>query len=275
MTSRWSLAVASIAGCLGALAACVKGGVITVVVEPDGEAGGGDAAGGDALAEAAAPSPADAACGAAPWVNVGLVIDRFDLAATDAGTPLPGAVFTASLCPGITRTSDDAGQIIGQISEGVPFTAGITAGNYISELLPEQAFDADSLGNRIEMLPVLFGALLPGFGPSSTAIIVQLDPPAADAGPCATVDGVSYSVPGHPEATISYFSSGSLPSIASGATATTSAGLAAITGLASGLIVSPAGTKSGCTVSLQHGSLTGRVAVQNGYASLATAAISP
>jgi hypothetical protein len=275
MVRGWLLAAASIAGSLGMVAACVKGGVITVLVEPDAEATGGDASGSDALAESAASSSADAACGDAPWVTVGLVIDRFDLAASDAGTPLPGAVFATSLCPGLTRTSDDAGQIVGQISEGVPFTAGLTASNYISELLPEQTFDADSLGNRIEMLPVLFGALLPGFGPSSTAIIVELDQPEADAGPCSTVDGVSYSVPGHPEATISYFSSGSLPSIVSGATATTSAGLAAITGLASGLTVSPAATKSACTVSLKHGSMTGRVAVENGYASLATAVISP
>jgi hypothetical protein len=216
----------------------------------------------------------DAACGPGPWVTLGLEVDRFDLS-TDGGSPLPGAVFAASICPGLAVTSDDAGHIVGRISKGVPFTAALTASGYISELTPEQAFDADSTGNRIEMLPSLFQALLPGFTSQSTAILLQLDPPLADAGPCSTVDGVSFSVPGHAEATVTYFSAGALPAPVAGATATTASGLAAITGLASGLTVSPLGAKAGCTIQLQHDSLTGRVALKNGFASLVSAVISP
>jgi hypothetical protein len=157
----------------------------------------------------------------------------------------------------------------------VPFTASLMATGYISELTPEQAFDADSTNNTLEMLPTIFQGLVSGFTAQSTAIVIQVDATVADAGSCSTLDGVTFSVPGHQEATVTYYSAGTLPSPATGATATTSAGLAVITGLASGLVVSPTATKSGCTVSLAHGSLTGRVALRNGFASLATAALSP
>jgi hypothetical protein len=244
---------------------------VTVNVVPDADAMAVEETEPDASPEASA---GDGTCGSPPWVTLGLVVTRFDLA-SDAGTPLPGAVFAPSICPGFAGTSDDAGLIVGRVSKGVPFTASLTATGYVSELTPEQAFDADSTNNTLEMLPSLFQALVTGFTAQSTAIVLQVDQPLADAGPCSTKDGVSFSVTGHPEATVTYYSSGTLPSPAMGATATTTGGLAVITGLASGLVVSPVGTKTGCTVSLAHGNQTGRVAVENGFASVTTAALSP
>jgi hypothetical protein len=274
--ARWALAIAGCSGTLGLtglVAACVKGGVLTVNVEPDAS-GSLDAREDVDVAEA--ESLADAGCGAPPWVTLSLFIDRFDLG-SDGGTPLPGATLTPSLCPGLNATSDDAGLIVGRISEGVPFTASLTATNYIPELTPEEMLDADNTGPHLEMLPSLLQGLLPGFTAQSTAIVIEVDRPAAeaDAGLCSQLDGVSFSVPGHPEAVVTYFAAGTLPQALADAGATTSSGLAAITGLATGLLVSPAGAKSGCTVSLEHGSLTGRVLVENGFASLATAVLSP
>jgi hypothetical protein len=260
-------------GSFGAGVACVTGGAVTINVAPDADAMAADETEADASPEVSA---SDGTCGSPPWVDLGLLVTRFELG-SDAGTPLPGAVFAPSICPGFVGTSDDAGLISGQISKDVPFTASLTATGFISELTPEQAFDAASTSS-LEMLPTLFAALVPGDGgltPQSTVIILSVDQPLADAGPCSTTDGVSFSVPGHPEATVTYFSSGPIPSPAPGATATTAAGLALITGLPSGRFVSPVGTKSGCTVSLAHGNQTGRVFVQNGFASLASAALGP
>ncbi len=271
VTSSRGLAAAALAvlGTLTAIAACVKGGVVPVHVEPDA-----DATPVEEVGPGLEASASDAACGPAPWVTLGLTVDRFDLG-SDGGTPLPGAVFAPSLCPGLQTTSDEAGGILGQISKGVPFTASLTATNYIPELTPEQVFDADSLVNHLEMLPTVFQVLLPQLTPQSTAILVSVELAPVDAGACSQVDGVSFSVSGHPEATVAYFSAGTVPQPVTGASATTTGGLAAITGLASGLVVSPVGTKNGCTVTFQHGNQTGRVAVANGFASLATAVVSP
>jgi hypothetical protein len=260
-----------LAPAFGVFAACSSGG--SAAPSPDG--------GDDATADGA-PSGDDAAdelvvsstCGPPPWVSLGLVVAAQSIDNPD-GAPLPGAAFTSPLCPGIVQYSDDAGLIQGQVSQNVPFYGRLQAAGYLSELAPEEVFDASATGIAFTMLPSLFGALIPGYSAQSTAILVLASADAADAGACSTLDGISFAVSGHPEAQVSYYSNTSVPQPVSGATATTARGLAAITGLAAGQFVTLTGTKAGCVVSLQSGTVTGRVPLETGFVSLMPAHLTP
>jgi hypothetical protein len=261
-----------------AVAACVSGGKVTVNLQPDADSavgageGGGDASEADAVEEL---SVADQ-CGPEPWVNLGIVVVALSLGNLD-GSPLPGAQFTSPLCPSLVKYSDEGGNILGQVSKDTPFYGRLQAQNYISELAPEEIFDADSTGHKIDMIPTLIASvLLPTFDASSeTAIVVAGQKVVDDAGPCSTLDGVTYSVPGHPEAVITYFSADTIPQPIPDGGATTTEGIAAITGLATGQLVTLQGTKPGCSVLLKYQTQTGRVPVQTGFVSLMPAYVSP
>jgi hypothetical protein len=257
--------------------ACVAGGRVTVTVAPEADA---TAAGPDAAVDAAVDAAEELVvgdeCGHAPYVKLGIVVMGLTLAAPQ-GAPVAGARLTSPLCPGIESFSDDAGVIQGYVSQNVAFYSRLQAPFFLDELLPEELIDADTTGNVVEMLTSgLEPILLPGFDASAqAAIVISAGAVDADAGPCSSLDGISFSVPGHPEAQTTYFSTTAIPQPVAGATATTTRGLAAITGLAAGQYVEPAGTKAGCTVAFKHGSLTGRVALENGFISLTPAYLSP
>jgi hypothetical protein len=266
---------------LGAVAACVDGGRASLTVGPPADATTGDDA--DAQADGAAQDAtpdlvvADV-CGDGPWVTLGIYVVGLTLSDPN-GAPLPGVQFTSPLCPGLVQVSDDAGLIRGQVSQNVPFYGRLTAQNFISELAPEEIFDADSTGSQIQMLPQFIeGIILSNFdAAASTAIILAVQKTADDAGACSALDGVSFSVPGHAEAQVQYLSASTIPTPVSGATATTTKGLAVITGLSDGdsLQFTLAGTKPGCHVELQRGSVTGRVPLENGFVTLMPAYLTP
>jgi hypothetical protein len=164
---------------------------------------------------------------------------------------------------------------VGLISKDVPFYGRLQAPGYVSELAPEEIFDADSTGNKIEMLSsVLEGILFPGIDAGSTVVVIAAQKLQDDAGACSSLDGISFSVPQHPEANVVYLSSDSIPKLTD-AGATSSRGLAAITGLAGGQLVTLAASKPGCTILFVRGPLTGRVPLENGFASLMPAYLSP
>jgi hypothetical protein len=215
-------------------------------------------------------------CGDPPYVTLGIVVVALTLSQPD-GAPLAGAQFTSPLCPNVVQYSDDAGVILGQVSQNVAFYGRLQAPNFIPELAPEEIFDASSTGNRIEMLPqIIESVILPGFDASAqTAIVVAVERVEDDAGACSAFDGISFSVPGHPEAQVTYFTDDTIPAAIPDGGATTTRGLAAITGLASGQMVTLAGTKPGCQVLFQHGTLTGRVPLETGFVSLMPAYLSP
>ncbi len=267
-----------------AVASCDDGGTLAAPLDAStseaskvdalapAEGGGADATSDAQEIEAA--SMADA-CGLAPWVTLGIVVVALDLANPD-GSVLPGATFTSPLCPGLVKVSDDAGLIEGQISKDTPFTGRLTAPNYISELAPEEVFDADSTGNRIEMLPQILGGLVPGYAPDASSIVVAAETTQDDAGACSSLDGITLAVDGHPEAKVTYFSTGSIPLPVPDAGATTTRGFAAITGLTgTGQFVTLTGTKPGCTIVFARGPVTGRVPLENGYVSLMPAYVTP
>jgi hypothetical protein len=262
-----------------AVAACVSGGKVTVNLGPDADA---TAAGDDAATDGAAPDAVEEltvgdACGDAPYVTLGIYVVGLELDNLD-GAPLQGAAFTSPLCPGLVKYSDEGGNILGQISRDTPFYGRLQAQNYVSELAPEEIFDADSTGHKIDMIPTLVASvLLPTFDASSeTAIVIAVQKAAGgDGGACSAYDGITFTVPGHPEAVITYFSTGTIPQPIPDGSATTTEGIAAITGLASGQLVTLAGTKPGCNVYLQYQTQTGRVPLETGFVSLMPAYVSP
>src|SRR6202023_2424314 len=108
---------------------------------------------------------------------------------------------------------------------------------------------------KIDMIPTFFEqVLLPGFDLSShTVIVIAVQKTADDdGGACSAYDGITFTVPGHPEAQVTYFSNDTIPAALPDAGATTARGIAAVTGLASGQLVSLAGTKPGCNVTFQY-----------------------
>jgi hypothetical protein len=244
----------------------------------DATAGSDVVTGGDAGSEDAAEElTVGNVCGASPWVTLGIVVVALTLDDPD-GAPLPGAAFTSPLCPSIVQYSDDAGTIEGKVSQNVAFYGRLQATNFIPELAPEEIFDASSTGHKIEMLPSLLeNILLPGFDASSqTAVVVAAQQTVSDAGACSALDGISFDVPGHPEAQVTYFSADTVPQPIPDGGSTSTRGLAAITGLvADGGLVTLAGTKAGCNVLFQYQTLTGRVPLENGFVSVTAAYVTP
>jgi hypothetical protein len=273
-----------------ALAACAVPAVVTAVVACSGggaspgaqaDAAADATSGDDASADATAPDSADEltladVCGQPPYVTLGLIVVGLTIDSPDGAT-LPGAQFTSPLCPGIVQYSDDAGVIQGQVSQNTPFYGRLQAQGFISELTPEEIFDADSTGHRLQMLPQLIeGVLLPGFDASaSTAIVIAAQQTVNDAAACSALDGITFSVPGHPEAQVTYFTTDAIPLPVPDGGATTTRGLAAITGLAPGQFVTLAATKPGCNVLFQYDTLTGRTPLETGYISLMPAYVTP
>jgi hypothetical protein len=253
-----------------------------------GEAGNSAAprsdAGGNSAVDTGAPSNDAGAieedtvgdqCGQGPWVNVGLDTLAISLSSPD-GLPLSGVAFTSPLCPGVVRYSDDAGQVLGAISRDVPFYGRLQKTNYLPELTPEESFDAGQTGISFDMLPTLFGTVLqPPFSASASTILVSANSTVADAGSCSELDGVVFAVTGHPEAQVAYYAAGAIPTAIDGGTATSSRGLATISGLAPSQLVTVTATKPGCQVALASGASTGRVPVEAGFLSVIVAHVSP
>jgi hypothetical protein len=262
-----------------AIAACVAGGKVPVNLQPDADA---TAAGNDGAVDGTEPDAVEEltvgdACGDAPYVTLGIYVVGLELDNLD-GAPLQGAAFTSPLCPSLVKYSDEGGNILGEISRDTPFYGRLQAQNYVAELAPEEIFDADSTGHKIDMIPTLVASiLLPTFDASAeAAILVAVQKaPGGDGGACSAYDGITFTVPGHPEAVITYFSTGTIPQPIPDGGATTTEGIAAITGLASGQLVTLAGTKPGCNVYLKYQTQTGRVPLETGFVSLMPAYVSP
>jgi hypothetical protein len=213
-------------------------------------------------------------CGPGPWVTLGITVIALDLTNPN-GSPLPGAQFTSPLCPGLMKVSDPSGSIVGQVSQDVAFYARLQATNYIPELAPEMIFDADSTGTHIEMLPTLLEGIVPGFGPDASAILIAAVDTIDDAGACSSLDGITFNVPGQSGAKVTYFSADTIPAPIADASATSTRGLAAITGVTGGGFVTLSASKPGCNVVFARGPLTGRLPLENGFASVTPAYLTP
>jgi hypothetical protein len=223
----------------------------------------------DASAEADAGASL-AACGTAPHVKVDITVVGASL--SDTPPRVPGAVFASPMCPEITLTTDADGKIAGLIQKGLPFYGRFEAPGWANTMIPEQLFEADTPGLVVTLPPSLLGALIPGFGPDTSAIFVNGFKEGK--GACAALDGISFTVTSHPEAKVIYFSTDSIPTPVDGATATTTGGRAAINGLtlAEGeIVVTVEGVKAGCTVSFKKDTSTGRLPLGKGAITIAGA----
>jgi hypothetical protein len=267
-------AIAAIGAAAALAGACLDGGRAYLTVLPGQDATMGDDDGG--TVEAGDELVVSSTCGPAPWVNVGIYVVALSLLDPDASTPLAGAEFTSPLCPGIKQQSDEGGNIHGQISANTPFYGRLTddpsisPARYIPMLAPEEKFDADVSGIKISMLPVIIETFVPNIDPSMPTIAISLQHNGG-MGACDQFDGVSFSVPGHPEAMVLYLSNDTIPKIIQNGTATSTRGLALITGLATNQLVTPAAAKPNCQVTFVKDGLTGRVPLESGYVSIAPA----
>jgi hypothetical protein len=275
-----ALAACSAPASIAAVVACSSGQSSGTQGGADGAAdatgGGDDASDAGSTGDAADELTVGTTCGQPPYVTLGIVVVGLTLDNPDGAT-LPGAAFTSPLCPTIVEYADDAGAILGKATGNTAFYGRLQAKGYIPELIPEEIFDADSTGHRILMLPQFIeGILLPGYDAGgSTAMIVAMQTTTADAGACSALDGVTLTVPGHPEAVVTYFAEGTIPTPVPDGGATTTRGLAAVTGLAPDQLVTLAATKPGCQVLFQYDTQTGRVPLELGFVSLMPAYLTP
>ncbi len=209
------------------------------------------------------------ACGAPPFVTLGLVVR--ELASGSKGAPIEGAALSASLCPGVKRVSGADGVITARVSKGVPFYARLDGTGFVPTLIAEVRFDADRLDINAPLPRTLVGALVPGFGPDTSAIVIGLTKDGGS-GACDMLDGVRFEVVDHPEAKVTYLADDPIPQATTG-TVTTAGGRAVITELAWGLMVSLRGAKDGCTVTFVKDQYTGRAPLEKGALTLAPAYI--
>jgi hypothetical protein len=86
--------------------------------------------------------------------------------------------------------------------------------------------------------------------------------------PCRHSEGVTFAIPDHPEAKITYFTTDPIPKPDPNATATSTNGIASITNLPDGLTVTPTATKAGCTLTGTHDGFTGKASLVKGYITL-------
>ena len=258
------LAAAAAGACSSSSSTQGTAGDAGATTDSAGSSGGTEDGG---SADSAGPT-STIACGAAPFVNIGLVVRQV---ASGGGTApaVEGATLTSSLCLGKSAITGPDGVITAQVTKSAPFVPRFDAPNYATTLIAELQFDADKTGIEAPLPPALFTALVPGFGPTKTAIIVGLSK-GGGTGACDALDGVAFTVTGHPEAVVTYFTDDAIPQIAKGGV-TTAAGRAAITELAVGAPVSIAGTKTGCTIDFARAPYTGKAPLEAGALTLVPA----
>jgi hypothetical protein len=213
-------------------------------------------------------------CGPPPYITLGLVVEQ--VSSADAGAPrIGGAVLTSPLCPDASFTSDDDGGITGLVTENVPFYGRFNAPGFAPTLSPQEEFAANTPDVAIALPPSLLPALVPNYDQTKTLIFIDARKDTGtnnDGGAnCDDVSGISFSVDGHPEGQVTYYTADAIPAAIPNGTATVG-GAASITGIdVSASPVTITGTKSGCTISFLKGAATGKIPLENSYVSIAAA----
>jgi hypothetical protein len=256
---------------VGVVPACIEGGLATYSIEDASTSDGGPRSD-DASGDGSDDLVEGDVCGPAPWVNVSITVNGASVT-NQTGTPLQGAEFTSPLCPNSKKVSDANGIIAGKISQGVPFYARLVAKNFIPMLVPEMQFDKDTSGVTVVMPPAAVEYLLPDAGAPNTWILIGALHDGGS-GACDQFDGISFNVPNHPEAIVTYYTADLVPQPIPGGTATTSGGRATIVGLAPNPAVTVTATKPGCVVTSTKAPLTGKVPLEAGFISLMPAYVS-
>lgn len=221
--------------------------------------------------------PADPTkCGPGPYGQ--LTGTAQELTADGTTRVKPEVVITADLCPGKTFTTGADGKATMQLTKSKPVIFTVDHPDDLPTRTAEYALENDVAEGFVALLPKIFRAVVaPEFGEDKTLFAMGIVFPAGtvipdagpDAGPpadpCLRRDGVSYTVPGHPEAKVVYFNTDPVPKPDPAATATSTNGLARIDGVADGVTIEPVAAKAGCTVVAKQGGFTGRATAAKGF----------
>jgi hypothetical protein len=217
-------------------------------------------------------------CGPGPYVKLTGHVN--ELTASGEGRPKEGVVVTFDVCPDKQFTSDADGNLIGNMTKGLKGAFKAEHQDIVSAYFGEWGTDADFDGT-VQVIPKLFqGIIAPDFTPDKTLVGLGVTYPLGtfDAGvpdggptdPCQRSEGVTYSIPDHPEAKFVYLSADTIPKPDPNATATAKSGVASVSNLPDGIMITPVATKAGCTLTAKHNGFTGRMKVVKGYGSLLT-----
>jgi hypothetical protein len=195
------------------------------------------------------------ACGPGPYVAMTGTIDQ--RAVADYSLAIAAGVqVTWSTCPGVATTTDATGRWGAQVTANLPFDLTLEKSGLIPYRYQELVLAADSDGMLV-MRGDDWKPDEPGW--SDTGVTIYALVGASGTGACATSDGVTLAIHGHPEATAHYLDTNVPPQEAAGATATTARGYAELTGLAPGRYELDATTSKACKVVTLAGNATGFV----------------
>jgi hypothetical protein len=183
---------------------------------------------------------------------------------------------TFSLCPDKPFTTDANGTIRGRMTKDVPITFTAVHPDDIPSTYGEFKIAGDTFEGSVVVVPKLFQSVVaPDFGPDKTlvAFAIQYPPGTFDGGvpdggptdPCQRNEGVTFAIPDHPEAKVVYFTTDAVPKPDPSATATSTNGVASITGLPDGIAITPVATKPGCHLSGAFSGFTGRAFTKKGF----------
>ena len=226
--------------------------------------------------EKASPASDPSNCGPGPYVKLtGHVLEA---TASGTGRSKEGVVITFDVCSDKPFTSDADGTLRGNMTKGLLGAFRAEHPDDIPSYYGEWKTDADFEGT-VQDVPKLFqGIVAPDFTPDKTLLALGVNYPAGtfdagvpDGGPtdtCQRSEGVSYSLPDHPEAKIVYFTTDAVPKPDPSATSTSKNGIATITGLPDGITVTPVASKAGCKLSSQFDGFTGRAKLVKGYGTI-------
>jgi hypothetical protein len=198
---------------------------------------------------------APAACGAGPYITMTGTIQQRSV--VDFSTsPSSGVDVSWSACPGVTTTTDSLGTWAERIPANTAFDLSFDKTGVIPYRFQELVLAGDS-GGTLVMRGDEWKPHEPGWSDTGMTIFALVGLNTGITGSCATADGVTFAVHGHPEATVHYLDPSVPPQEAVGATATTTRGYAEITGLPAGRYQLDATTTKPCKLDPLAGNTTG------------------
>ena len=194
-------------------------------------------------------------------------------------SPVTGATVKLDVCKDKTFVSDHDGNVMANLTKGANYLTRIDAPGYMPLRVTEYALDAE-VHAEIPLFPVALKGILQDWSDSKPMILVaaltadtiveeDAGSPNADAGACAK-NGIVISVPGHPEAAVTYYDDGSVPVPNPSLTSTSASGVATIAGLASSPTpIEISAVKPGCKIDFKFRGQTGRFLLEDGVLTVA------
>lgn len=229
-----------------------------------------------ALIVVAAAACANAECGHDPFQRVTARMVEFP-----AGAPVGGVELSVDVCPDVTVTSHFLGGVAVRMQRDMLYVPQARADGFVPLMTGEQRLLTDFDGGA-PLFPVELAERFPHLSETSPAMVVITSVRADvldDHDPCASKDGITFSVVDHPEAVVSYYGEGDLPEIDPTLTRTSKSGAAEIGGLAKttsfGDRVVLRAEKEGCEIGFESYPHTGRYALADGVLTAAAAFVPP